>query len=124
MQLYFRKEEDEYKNITKEESYGTKVIEIEPEYFLGGMNYFTGSNVERGIKLYISKVAYSDGFKETSPMNNVTLHLKTLKRSNKKELEKINSFVQIYGKDIAKLYDTGQARKIFRLYEDYKQNIE
>ena len=83
-------------------------IEIELYYNIGGMNYFTGENLERGLKLSVRPVRKSVSecgeFSTTSytAFSGISKHLLTMARFNKKTLdtfvvddETINQLVNI-----------------------------
>ncbi len=71
-------------------------IEVELSYNIGGMNYFTGDVLERGLKLSVRPVRKSVSecgkFSSTSytAFSGISQHLLTLKRFNQKTLDTFN----------------------------------
>jgi len=80
---------------------------IEVKYALGGTNYFSGKNEQRGLYVHFDTVEIGDHFIKSTPMSNNSFKIffKPLKRKSAKQLQ------------IAEEWLSDNQLMLFKLYE-------
>lgn len=100
-------------------------LEIEIDYTLGGMNFFTYKEEKRGIYIYITPVFRGGGWTE----RNVTgdrrhsgykILLEELNRRNQKKEEKYLELIKPLTKKITELFIEAKDQEVFDLVTNLK----
>lgn len=102
-------------------------LKIEVYYDLGGVNYFTGNTVERGIKVRIhpqTRVDLGNGQFVTQSVimsgdygDGYNIHLETLKRRSQNKEQAHFERIKPLAQDIADLFLAGEHGKVFDLVQ-------
>lgn len=72
-----------------------KYMKIKSSYSLGGMNYFSGKNEERGLRVHFSVVEKNGYSERSTPRDdtNFKFLIKKMKRASQKQSKKLNEWL-------------------------------
>jgi len=97
-----------------------KELSINVDYYLGGMNYFSGGFSKRGVYLYLTPVSRNSGMISSTLMGSgrdcgYRILLEELKRKSQKHIDTWGTKVVGLSKQIADLYLEEEDQKIVQL---------